>query len=135
MARTSRWRSNNRHGRVLWWLHGSRYGSLWIEIAATVEQVGISNFVTFLEYLLRRDLRRVEYGDERIPTLRQFLTDFPSDPCQQMITPVLITQGANDPRFRSETSRLSCFERANVPVWYVLAENEEHDFAKSKQGL
>lgn len=32
-----------------------------------IERVGISNFVTFLEKTseYRRDLRRVEYGDER----------------------------------------------------------------------
>ena len=39
------------------------------------ERVGISNFVTFLENTegYRRDLRRVEYGDERDPEMRKFL--------------------------------------------------------------
>ena len=39
------------------------------------EIVGISNFVTFLEntHADRRDLRRVKYGDERDPAMREFL--------------------------------------------------------------
>ena len=37
--------------------------------------VGMSNLVTFLERTeaYRRDLRRVEYGDERDPRVREFL--------------------------------------------------------------
>ena len=44
-------------------------------IAGAVDVVGISNFVTFLENTesYRRDLRRVEYGDERDPAMRAFL--------------------------------------------------------------
>jgi hypothetical protein len=40
-----------------------------------IDIVGISNFVTFLEHTegYRRDLRRVEYGDERDPEMRAFL--------------------------------------------------------------
>ena len=45
-------------------------------IRCSLDVVGISNFVTFLEHTeaYRRDLRRVEYGDERDPTMREFLT-------------------------------------------------------------
>ncbi|MGH9628807.1 MAG: S9 family peptidase, partial [Bryobacteraceae bacterium] len=41
-----------------------------------VDVVGISNFVTFLEQTeaYRRDLRRAEYGDERDPKMRDFLS-------------------------------------------------------------
>src|SRR5512135_2883996 len=44
-------------------------------IAGAVDMVGIANFVTFLERTesYRRDLRRVEYGDERDPAMREFL--------------------------------------------------------------
>ena len=44
-------------------------------IAGAISIVGISNFVTFLERTesYRRDLRRVEYGDERDPEMRKFL--------------------------------------------------------------
>ena len=44
-------------------------------IRCSLDVVGISNFVTFLENTeaYRRDLRRVEYGDERDPAMREFL--------------------------------------------------------------
>ncbi len=44
-------------------------------IAGAIASVGISSFVTFLERTetYRRDLRRVEYGDERDPEMRAFL--------------------------------------------------------------
>jgi pimeloyl-ACP methyl ester carboxylesterase len=44
-------------------------------IAGAIDIVGISNFVTFLQNTesYRRDLRRVEYGDERDPAMREFL--------------------------------------------------------------
>ena len=44
-------------------------------LRAAVDIVGISNFVTFLENTqdYRRDLRRVEYGDERDPEMRAHL--------------------------------------------------------------
>ena len=46
-------------------------------IRASINVVGISYFVTLLENTedYRRDLRRVEYGDERDPKMRQFLTE------------------------------------------------------------
>lgn len=44
-------------------------------IRAALDVVGISNFTTFLERTeaYRRDLRRVEYGDERDPKMREFM--------------------------------------------------------------
>jgi len=43
-------------------------------IRCSVDIVGMSNLVTFLEHTeaYRRDLRRVEYGDEREPKMREF---------------------------------------------------------------
>ena len=108
------------------------YGS---RLRAAVERVGISNFVTFLQNTqpYRRDLRREEYGDERIPAMRQFLTEIsPLTHVSKMVTPVLITQGANDPRVPlSESEQIvGALKEAGVPVWYVLAENEGHGFRK-----
>ena len=44
-------------------------------ICCSVDIVGISNLVSFLENTsgYRQDLRRVEYGDERVPEMRAFL--------------------------------------------------------------
>lgn len=43
-------------------------------ICCSIDVVGPSNLVTFLENTeaYRRDLRRVEYGDERDPKMREF---------------------------------------------------------------
>src|SRR5690606_23762821 len=65
-------------------VYGGSYGGYMVlaalatypkRIAAGVDVVGISNFVTFLENTkeYRRDLRRAEYGDERDPKMREFL--------------------------------------------------------------
>src|SRR4029077_5346297 len=44
-------------------------------IKCSIDIVGMSNLVTFLEHTegYRRDLRLVEYGDERDPRMRAFL--------------------------------------------------------------
>ena len=104
-------------------------------LAAAVESVGISNFVTFLENTqdYRRDIRRVEYGDERDPDMRRHLQAIsPLNHVEKMRTPVLISQGANDPRVpasESEQIRLA-LEEQGVPVWYILARDEGHGFRK-----
>jgi len=48
-------------------------------ICCTVDVVGISNFVSFFERTspYRRDLRRVEYGDERDPRSATFSKRLP----------------------------------------------------------
>src|SRR5690606_57590 len=70
-------------------------------IAGAASVVGISNFVTFLERTetYRRDLRRVEYGDERDPAMRAFLQSIsPLNHVERMTKPLFIVQGLNDPR-------------------------------------
>lgn len=66
-----------------------------------VETCGISDFVTFLESTpeFRRDLRRPEYGDERIPEIRSFLKRIsPLSNAHQIKAPLLIAQGESDIR-------------------------------------
>ena len=104
-------------------------------LKAAVERVGISNFVTFLENTqpYRQDLRRAEYGDERLPDMREFLTEIsPLTHVDKMITPVMISQGANDPRVPlSESEQIvDALKGSGVPVWYVLANNEGHGFRR-----
>jgi len=104
-------------------------------LAAASESVGISNFVTFLENTqpYRQDLRRAEYGDERDPAMRAFLQQAsPLNHVDKMVTPVLISQGANDPRVPASESEqiVQALQRAGVPAWYVLAKDEGHGFRK-----
>ncbi len=104
-------------------------------LKAGVERVGISNFVTFLTNTqdYRRDLRRVEYGDERDPEMRAFLQSIsPLNHVDRITRPLLISQGLNDPRVpASESEQIVAALRArDVPVWYVLARDEGHGFRK-----
>ncbi|MEQ9450362.1 MAG: S9 family peptidase [Pseudomonadales bacterium] len=104
-------------------------------LAAAVDSVGISNFVTFLENTqpYRQDIRRVEYGDERDPAMRKHLQAIsPLNHVDKMVTPTLISQGANDPRVPASESEqiFKALEANGVPVWYVLAHDEGHGMRK-----
>ena len=104
-------------------------------LRAGVERVGISNFVTFLENTqpYRQDLRRAEYGDERDPTMRAFLESIsPLNRVADIDTPLLISQGLNDPRVPASESEqiVNALQANGVPVWYVLAKDEGHGFRK-----
>ena len=100
-----------------------------------INVVGISNFVTFLESTAeyRRDLRRVEYGDERDPSMRAFLQRIsPLNRTHMIRRPLLVVQGLNDPRVpASESEQLVAKVRANgSEVWYLAARDEGHGFRK-----
>jgi len=104
-------------------------------IAGAIDIVGIANFVSFLENTesYRRDLRRVEYGDERDPAMREFLTRIsPSNNADRIRAPLFVVQGRNDPRVPyTEAEQIVAAARRNgVPVWYLLADNEGHGFAR-----
>jgi dipeptidyl aminopeptidase/acylaminoacyl peptidase len=100
-----------------------------------VSIVGISSFVTFLENTesYRRDLRRAEYGDEREPEMRAFLERIsPLNNADKITSPLFVAQGYNDPRVPyTESEQIVGAVRANeVDVWYLLAMDEGHGFAK-----
>ncbi|HEV3458146.1 MAG TPA: prolyl oligopeptidase family serine peptidase [Thermoanaerobaculia bacterium] len=104
-------------------------------LACGYDAVGISNFVTFLEHtqLYRRDLRRVEYGDERDPRMRAFLESIaPVRHADQIRKPLLVAAGANDPRVPvSESDQIvAAVESQRVPVWYLVAKDEGHGYQK-----
>lgn len=100
-----------------------------------VDSVGISNFVTFLEDTsdYRRGNRRLEYGDERKPEVRQFLESIsPVNRAGDIRAPLLIIQGRNDPRVPyTEAERMrDALRLRGGTVWYVLAQDEGHGFSK-----
>ncbi len=106
-------------------------------IVGTIDIVGIANFVSFLENTesYRRDLRRVEYGDERDPAMRAFLTRIsPVNNAQKITAPLFVVAGRNDPRVRyTEAEQIVSAVRKNgVSVWYLLADNEGHGFARKE---
>src|ERR1043165_4498051 len=70
-------------------------------IRCAVDVVGISNFNTFMKNTeaYRRDLRRVEYGDERDPEISNFFESIaPLNHTDKIKKPLFIVQGGNDPR-------------------------------------
>jgi dipeptidyl aminopeptidase/acylaminoacyl peptidase len=106
-------------------------------IAGSIDVVGISHFVTFLSNTesYRRDLRRVEYGDERDPAMREHLTKIsPLTNAAKIKKPLFVVQGKNDPRVPyTEAEQIVARVRENgVPVWYLRAENEGHGFARKE---
>jgi dipeptidyl aminopeptidase/acylaminoacyl peptidase len=107
------------------------------KIRCSLSVVGISNFVTFLQNTesYRRDLRRAEYGDERDPALREHLLKIsPMNNAQKITKPLFVVQGKNDPRVPyTESEQMVAMVKANRgPVWYLLANDEGHGFAKKK---
>jgi len=106
-------------------------------ICCSVDVVGPSNLVTFLEHTsgYRKDLRRVEYGDERDPKVHDFLEQIaPANKAKNITRPLFVIAGQNDPRVpASESAQMVEVVRKNgVPVWWLLAKDEGHGFAKKK---
>ena len=106
-------------------------------LRAAVDQVGISNFVTFLENTqdYRRELRRYEYGDERDPEMRAFLESVsPLNNVDKIKIPLFVQQGSNDPIVpMSESEQMVEALRAQgQTVWYMNALNEGHGYDKKE---
>jgi dipeptidyl aminopeptidase/acylaminoacyl peptidase len=106
-------------------------------IAGSIDVVGIANFVSFLERTesYRRDLRRVEYGDERDPAMRAFLEKIsPVNRAAAISKPLFVVHGRNDPRvpYTEAEQIVETARRNGAPVWYLLAANEGHGFAKKE---
>ncbi|MEO6746530.1 MAG: prolyl oligopeptidase family serine peptidase [Caldimonas sp.] len=106
-------------------------------IAGSIDVVGISNFVSFLQNTesYRRDRRRVEYGDERDPAMRDFMLRIaPLTNAARITKPLFVVQGRNDPRVPyTEAQQIVAKVRANgTRVWYLRAENEGHGFARKE---
>ena len=127
-------------------VYGGSYGGYMVlasmvhysdRLAAGVDIVGISNFVTFLENTedYRRDLRRVEYGDERDPEMRAHLESIsPSNQPEKITAPLLVVQGENDPRVPASEARqiVSAVRGTGQDVWFMNALNEGHGFRKKE---
>ncbi len=99
--------------------------------------VAISNFVTFLENTqsYRRDLRRVEYGDERDPVQRAKLLEIsPLTRVAEITKPMFVVTGGNDPRVPSSEADqiVKAIREKGGTAWHLLGKNEGHGFAKKE---
>src|SRR5712692_2045183 len=104
-------------------------------IRCSVDIVGMSNLVTFLEHTeaYRRDLRRVEYGDERDPKMREFLEKIaPMNNIDKIKKPMFVIAGKNDPRVPvSESQQIAdALKKQGTPVWLLIAKDEGHGYRK-----
>jgi dipeptidyl aminopeptidase/acylaminoacyl peptidase len=127
-------------------VYGDSYGGYMVlaslmhysnRLCGGVNIVGISDFITFLENTesYRRDLRRVEYGDERDPQMRAFFERIsPLRNAERIRAPLLVIQGQNDPRVPvTEAEQIVQRVRTNGrPVWYMNALNEGHGYARKE---
>ncbi len=127
-------------------VYGGSYGGYMVlasmvhysdRLCCGVDIVGISNFVTFLENTqdYRRDLRRVEYGDERDPAMRAHLEKIsPNRNAGKITAPLFVAQGQNDPRVPVTESEqiVRDIRAAGYEVWYMNALNEGHGFRKKE---
>lgn len=125
-------------------VYGGSYGGYMVlaamthyndRLAAGIDIVGISNFSTFLKNTqdYRRDLRRVEYGDERDPEVAAFFDRIsPLNHMHKVNKPMLIAQGYNDPRVPVTEAEqvLGALKENGAQPWYFLAMDEGHGFAK-----
>ncbi|NJK87952.1 MAG: alpha/beta fold hydrolase [Myxococcales bacterium] len=106
-------------------------------LKAAIDIVGISNFVTFLENTqdYRRDLRRVEYGDERDPQMRAHLQKIsPLNNIDKINVAMFVVQGENDPRVpvTESTQLVRALRARGQSVWYMNALNEGHGYRKKE---
>jgi len=104
-------------------------------IRCSVDIVGMSNLVTFLEHTeaYRRDLRRVEYGDERDPKMHEYLEKIaPMNNIEKIKKPMLVIAGKNDPRVPvSESQQIAdALKKQGTPVWLMIAKDEGHGYRK-----
>jgi len=104
-------------------------------LVGVIDLYGISDFATFLENTegYRRDLRRAEYGDERDPAMRAVFEQIaPINMSDRMKKPMMIYQGANDPRVPASESEqmVAKLRDQGTEVWYVLAKDEGHGVHK-----
>ncbi|MDQ3211372.1 MAG: prolyl oligopeptidase family serine peptidase, partial [Acidobacteriota bacterium] len=92
---------------------------------------GISDFISYFKNTdtSRVEDRRAEYGDERIPEIREFLTRIsPVSQAARLRIPLLIAHGQKDSRVPvDQAEAMAAAARANgVPVWLTVYSDEGH---------
>jgi dipeptidyl aminopeptidase/acylaminoacyl peptidase len=113
------------------------------EFACGVDIVGPSNLVTLLSTIPPywgpiRTMFATRVGDETTEEGRALLTErSPLTYADRIQRPLLIGQGANDPRVKQAESDqiVQAMQAKNIPVTYVLYPDEGHGFARPENNL
>jgi len=111
--------------------------------ACGVDLVGISNLVTWIETIPpywepQIELFATRIGDPRTEEGRALLTErSPLTYVDEIQRPLLIGQGANDPRVpQAESDQIvQAMQEKGIPVTYVLYPDEGHGFARPENNL
>ncbi|KAA6462153.1 S9 family peptidase [Acidobacteria bacterium AB60] len=111
--------------------------------AAAVDVVGPSNLITLLESIPPywesiRKLFAVRMGDSNTAEgKKRLMEESPLNEASHIKTPLLVAQGANDPRVnRREAEQIVIALRdRGFPVEYILAPDEGHGFARPINNL
>ena len=111
--------------------------------AAGVDIVGPSNLITLLStippyWAPQIELFTTRVGDHRTAEGRKFLESrSPLTFVDRISKPLLIAQGANDPRVKQAESDqiVTAMKAKNIPVVYALFPDEGHGFAKPENNV
>jgi dipeptidyl aminopeptidase/acylaminoacyl peptidase len=111
--------------------------------ACGVDIVGPSNLITLMESLPpywkpALEMFTTRVGDHRTEAGRALLTRHsPLTYVDRIRRPLLIGQGANDPRVKQAESDqiVAAMQAKNIPVTYVLYPDEGHGFARPENNL
>lgn len=111
--------------------------------ACGVDIVGPSNLITLLEtippyWTPMLELLTSRMGDHRTEEGRAFLQSrSPLTYADRIRKPLLIGQGANDPRVKQAESDqiVQAMQAKNIPVTYVLYPDEGHGFARPENNM
>ncbi|RFT14994.1 MAG: Dipeptidyl anminopeptidase [Candidatus Saccharicenans subterraneus] len=111
--------------------------------ACGVDVVGPSNLITLLESIPpywkpQLDMFASRVGDPRTEDGRRLLLErSPLTYVDRIKKPLLIGQGANDPRVKQSESdqMVKAMQEKNIPVTYVLFPDEGHGFARPENRL
>jgi dipeptidyl aminopeptidase/acylaminoacyl peptidase len=101
-------------------------------IRGVVEGAGITNFVTFLEGTdpARQENRRREYGDERDPQMREYLTSLsPVTRAAALKRPTFVIHPGKDARVPVGQAQelVKSLRTSNPNVWYLEFSEANHD--------
>ncbi len=111
--------------------------------ACGVDIVGPSNLITLLEsvppyWKPMLDMLTTRVGDHRTEEGQALLKErSPLTHAQRIVRPLLIGQGANDPRVKQAESDqiVQAMQAKQIPVTYVLFPDEGHGFARPQNNL
>ena len=111
--------------------------------AASVAIVGPSNLITLLDsipsyWAPMTEMFAKRVADKRTPEGRRKLRDMsPLTHVDEIKKPLLVGQGANDPRVKRQESDqiVRAMQAKSLPVTYVLFPDEGHGFAKPENNI